>query len=255
VYSRLPIRTDRIRTFRRFLWKDMPGALLPAVPSTGAPHHPPEVAGRLRLSSKNHADVPIVIGRRTVHLLASHPTPPAFDGPERRNSRRNHDEIRFWADYVTPGRNRYVYDDASRRGGLRAGSVFVIAGDLNADPLDGGSVPGAAQLLLDHPRVNGGVTPRSQGGADRAAAQGQLWPRRDPAHDTADFAEPPGNLRVDYVLPSRELEVHDAGVFWPGDDDPLFRLTGPGFPRVSSDHRLVWVDVALPARGNLRRCP
>jgi hypothetical protein len=94
--------------------------------------------------------------------------------------------------------------------------------------------------------VNAEVTPASRGGADRASAQGKLWFRSDPAHHTADFAEPAGLMRVDYVLPSRDLEVHDAAVFWPGDDDPLVRLTGPGFPVVSSDHRLVWVDVSHP---------
>ena len=55
-----------------------------------------------RLSSKSHWDVPIRIGRETVHFLVSHPTPPVFDGPEDRNGTRNHDEIRFWADYVGP---------------------------------------------------------------------------------------------------------------------------------------------------------
>ena len=56
----------------------------------------------LRLSCKIHWDVPVQIGSETVHFLVSHPTPPAFDGPEDRNGRRNHDEIRFWADYI-PG--------------------------------------------------------------------------------------------------------------------------------------------------------
>ena len=60
----------------------------------------PEVLRSLRLSSKSHWDLPVRIGRRTVHVLASHPTPPTFDGPEDRNGTRNHDEIRFWAEYV-----------------------------------------------------------------------------------------------------------------------------------------------------------
>ena len=47
--------------------------------------------------------MPIRIGGKTVHFLVSHPTPPVFDGPEDRNGTRNADEIRFWADYVTPG--------------------------------------------------------------------------------------------------------------------------------------------------------
>ena len=67
----------------------------------------------------------------------------------------------------------------------------------------------------------------------------------DPAFDTADFAEPPGNLRVDYVLPSKGLRILDGGVFWPTTDDPLFSLVGT-FPFPSSDHRLVWVDVGVP---------
>jgi len=37
VYSQHPIDTAGIRTFQRFLWKDMPGALLPDDPSTAAP--------------------------------------------------------------------------------------------------------------------------------------------------------------------------------------------------------------------------
>ena len=40
------------------------------------------------------------------------------------------------------------------------------AGDQNADPLDGDSVPGAAQLLLEHPRVDTSVTPSSDGAVD-----------------------------------------------------------------------------------------
>jgi alkaline phosphatase D len=62
--------------------------------------------------------------------------------------------------------------------------------------------------------------------------------------DSADFADEPGpgNLRVDYVLPSRTVPTRSSGVFWPTVDDPLFRLTGD-YPFPSSDHRMVWVDV------------
>ena len=56
----------------------------------------------------------------------------------------------------------------------------------------------------------------------------------------------PGNLRADYVLPSRTLRVRGGGVFWPVLSDPLARLTGT-FPFPSSGHRPVWLDVrALP---------
>ena len=68
-----------------------------------------------RLSSKSHWDVPISIGNKTVHFLVSHPTPPVFDGPEDRNGTRNHDEIRFWADYVTGGADGVVHLRRRRR--------------------------------------------------------------------------------------------------------------------------------------------
>ena len=35
----------------------------------------------LRVSSKNHCDVAMRVGDKVIHILASHPTPPAFDGP------------------------------------------------------------------------------------------------------------------------------------------------------------------------------
>jgi Endonuclease/Exonuclease/phosphatase family len=250
VYSMHPILLDDVRTFQTFLWADMPRALLPDDPTTVEPADwfSAEELAAVRLSSKSHWDLPINVDGRIVHLLVSHPTPPVFDGPEDRNGRRNHDEIRFWADYVTPGRtSRYIYDDAGKRGGLRPGARFVIAGDQNADPLDGDSVPGAAQLLLEHPRVDTSVTPASDGAVDAAERQGgaNVAHRGDPALDTADFADStPGNLRVDYVLPSRPLRILDAAVFWPTADDPLFRLVGD-FPFPSSDHRLVWIDVAV----------
>ena len=56
----------------------------------------------------------------------------------------------------------------------------------------------------------------------------------------------PGNLRADYVLPRKQLQITDAGVFWPLSTDPLFPLVGT-WPFPSSDHRLVWVDVRVPS--------
>ncbi|GAA3772027.1 endonuclease/exonuclease/phosphatase family protein [Plantactinospora mayteni] len=250
VYSRYPIDVRQARTFQNFRWKDMPGALLPDDPATPAPAdwYSPEELAAVRLSSKSHWDLPIQLGRRTVHFLVSHPTPPVFDGAEDRNGRRNFDEIRFWADYVRPGGGRYIHDDRGQRGGLRPGAEFVIAGDLNSDPYDGDSIPGAAQQLLDHRWIDGRFVPSSAGAPEASAAQGgaNTTHRSDPAHDTADFADVPGpgNVRADYVLPSRGLDVRGGGVFWPAAGDPLSRLTGT-FPFPSSDHRLVWLDLRV----------
>ena len=253
LYSRYPILEDDIRTFQGFLWKDMPGALLPDDASTAAPAdwYSAEELAVLPLSSKSHWDISIQIGRKVVHVLAAHPTPPVFDGAEDRNGRRNFDEIRFWADYVTPHAGDYIYDDAGGTGGLEPGSRFVIMGDYNSDPFDGDSIPGAAQQILELPWVSTKVTPNSLGGPQQAELQGGANDSHigDPSFDTADFADSaPGNLRVDYVLPSRPLKITDAAVFWPLNSDPLFRLVGT-FPFPSSDHKLVWVDVKVPGAG------
>jgi hypothetical protein len=256
VFSQHPILTGEVRTFQNFLWKDMPGALLPDDPSTAAPadwYSAAELAV-FRLSSKSHWDVPISIDGTTVHFLVSHPTPPVFDDPPAFpagvdfNGRRNFDEIRLWADYVTPGAGDYIYDDKGVFGGLSEGASFVIAGDQNSDPRDGDSIAGAIQQLLDNRSVNASHTPSSKGAKEASRLQGGAneTHRSNPLFDTADFADSaPGNLRADYVLPSRGLSVVDSAVFWPVRDDPLFRLTGV-FPFPSSDHRLVWVDVFVP---------
>jgi hypothetical protein len=259
VLSRFPIDHDAVRTFQHFLWKDMPGAMLPDDPATSAPAdwYSPEELAVFRLSSKSHWDVPIDVDGTTVHFLVSHPTPPVFDGPEDRNGTRNNDEIRLWADYITPGpTSSYIYDDAGVFGGLSPSEMFVIAGDQNSDPLDGDSVPGSIQQLLDHPLVNTKVTPSSAGGPYWADVQDALNDvhESDPAFDTADFCDTavappcsgPGNLRADYVLPRKGMRIVDAGVFWPTATDPLVYLTGTGFPVPSSDHRAVWVDVTVP---------
>lgn len=249
VYSKHPIRTDEVRTFQRFLWKDMPGAALPDDPTTPAPAdwYSPAELDVLRLSSKSHWDVPISVpGRAPVHFLVSHPTPPTFDGAEDRNGTRNHDEIRFWADYVDGGRRAaYIRDDAGRAGGLDRGQDFVVAGDQNADPFDGDSYDDAILQLLDHRRIED-PRPASGGAVEAARRDGgaNLTHTGPAALDTADFADTtPGNLRADYVLPSRRLRVEDTGVYWLTSNDPLFpRLIGT-FPFPTSDHRLVWLDV------------
>jgi hypothetical protein len=249
VYSMHPIDVDSIRTFQNFLWKDMPGALLPDDPAFAGPAdwYSPAELDVFRLSSKSHWDVPIQIDNRTVHFLVSHPTPPVFDGAEDRNGTRNHDEIRFWADYIQPSESGYIYDDNGMTGGLHGSDRFVIAGDQNSDPLDGDSIPGSIQQLLNSPKVNTKVTPSSEGAVEQDGQQGgaNLTHLSDPANDTADFSDfAPGNLRADYVLPSKQMKITDAGVFWPLSTDPDFALVGT-FPFPSSDHRLVWVDVKV----------
>jgi len=242
VLSRFPIDVPAVRTFRHLRWSSMPGALAPIDAADGQPWYPEAVWQQLRLSSKSHWDVPVDTPLGRLHFLASHPTPPVFDGPEDRNGRRNHDEIRFWAEYLSRGDQDWLCDDAGRCGGLPLGARFVIAGDLNADPAGGESLPGAIQQLLEHPRVLRFATPASEGGR-RAAEAGDAnrLPRGNPAHDTGQFSPRVGNMRVDYVLPSVGLEALDSGVFWPPAGEPEAEWI------TASDHRMVWVDLTSAA--------
>ncbi|MGR3716061.1 MAG: endonuclease/exonuclease/phosphatase family protein [Thermohalobaculum sp.] len=243
--SRYPIDYDRLRGFRRFRWADLPGADRP-VNADGTPYHPDPVWGDLRLSSVSQWDVPVTLpGDVVLHVLASHPTPPVFDGPEDFNGRRNADEIRLLLGLIDGA--DWLVDDRGQGGGLGPGDLFVVAGDLNADPYDGEARRAAIGALLAHPRVQDPM-PESAGGAQAARSGGaNATHRGPPAQDTADWRDEPGpgNMRVDYVLPSTGLEVTGSGIFWPLADDPLARLIAGGRRPASSDHRLVWVDIAV----------
>lgn len=248
ILSRFPIDERAARTFQKLRWSLLPGPLAPRDPQrNGKPYYDEAVFRRLRLPSKSVWDVPIRVGDRTLHLIASHPTPPVFDGPEDRNGCRNHDEIRLLRDLISPKRGSYLVDDQGRRGGLPEDALFVIAGDLNADPHDGASRGRPVWQLLEHPRVQATPAPSSHGAAAAAKRDGGANARHrgDPAHDTAAFSPAVGNLRVDYVLPSRGLKITANGVFWPPTETPENRLLK------ASDHRLVWIEVQVP--GDQRR--
>ena len=236
ILSKYPIESGQIRTFQELLWQDMPGNLLPTE------FYSPAAAAIFRLSSKNHVDVPIDVQGRTLHLLASHPTPPSFDGAEDRNGKRNHDEVRFWSDYLTGGEAAaYIKDDAGVVGGLEEEARFVIVGDLNTDPVDGDSLHEAIKGLLGHARVQD-VVQESLGAVAAATKEGgaNAQHRGEAARDTANFSDARvGNLRVDYALPSKNMSVIEGGVYWPAPESEEAAIAQ------ASDHRMVWVDVAL----------
>jgi hypothetical protein len=232
--SRLPVAADQARDFSAFLWRDLPGALLPE--AEGRPYPSEEALASQRLSTTGHWAVPVELpGGGRLTLLAWHATPPVFDGPEDRNGRRNHDEAAFWAALI----------DGRIPGEAAPEAPFVILGDANLDPVDGDGRPEALRALLAGPALQD-PAPESAGAAAAAESQGgpNVGQAGPAALDTADWPEEaggPGNLRVDYVLPSAELAVTGAGVFWPGEGDPLAELAA-----AASRHRLVWVDIALP---------
>lgn len=242
LYSRFPVDRDSLRTFRLLRWSTLPGHLLPDGRDSRPAWYDEEEAEAFRLSSKSHWDVPVRVEHagetHTLHLLASHPTPPVFDGEEDRNGRRNFDEIRLWADYLAGGEAaEYIVDDQGRAGGLDSDASFVILGDLNADPLRSDAPYGqpAIRQLLDHPRVQ---DPEPRGAGERVPRDGDEPYPGDAATLTSGFG------RIDYALPSRDLRVLDSGVFWPVEGDPARALV-EGDER-ASDHQLVWVDLAWP---------
>jgi endonuclease/exonuclease/phosphatase family metal-dependent hydrolase len=236
--SRFPIDFDNARTFQKLLWKEMPGNLMPDGNDGKPGFYSEDEIEIFRLSSKSHWDVPIRIGDKTLHALCSHPTPPVFDGPEDWNGRRNFDEIRLFADYITGGEAAaYIKDDSGKAGGLDATASFVILGDQNSDPVRGDKPygPMAIQLLLTHSRVQD-PKPTSTGAASSSNPRNlsDFLP-----YKTSEFG------RLDYALPSKNLKVTGSGVFWPaaGEDGAELVATRQS----SSDHRMVWVDLDIAA--------
>ncbi|MFC3570889.1 endonuclease/exonuclease/phosphatase family protein [Paracoccus simplex] len=209
ILSRHPI--GPVTDYTEFLWRDLPGNLMPPLPEA--------VAAIRRLSSTAHWDAVITVADRPLHLLAMSATPPVFDGPEDLNGRRNHDELAFWLHHLPE-------------------APFVLAGNLNLDPEDSEGRPQALARLMAQVAD---PLPRSPGGA---AAKGGVndGHKGDPGLDSGDWPndQPPGNLRVDYVLPSRGLKLLGAGVVWPAEG-PLAQAA-----LTASAHRLVWVDLDWP---------
>ena len=70
-------------------------------------------------------------------------------------------------------------------------------------------------MLRSHRRAKGGPLVVKQHADQFTKHHG------DPSHVTADFTpENHGCLRIDYVLPSRGLEVVKGGIFWPTPASP-----------------------------------
>lgn len=226
ILSRHAFGPGPVQDLSDLLWRDLPDATLPL--RNGAPFPSPEAQAIQRLSSTAHWIVPVDLPGGPLTLMAWSATPPAFDGPERANILRNRDELLLWS---------HVLD-----GKIAGGSPdrFVVIGNANLDPVDGGGETAAMAAFLADPRLID-TRPASAGGAVDADPDH----RGDPALDTADWPDgAPGNLRVSYILPSAELGVRDAGVFWPAPDDPGRALIGAD-GLAAGPHRLVWVDLVI----------
>jgi len=231
ILSNLPLEQERARTFQKFLWKDLPDNLIPAE------WYSEDEIGIFRLSSKSHWDVPVNVGTKNIHLLVSHPTPPVFDGPEDRNGRRNFDELKMWVHYIN--NDSVMVDDSGIRGGLEENKSFIVLGDLNAGPQGDKLQTGQRSIdqLLKHPRIND----RGDLLVSEGALMGQ--PPGPPEYFERRTSGWEGRgRRIDHILPSKDLNIVDGGVYWP---DAASDSVGAALAKEASDHRLVWIDIIV----------
>ena len=216
ILSRWPVEMSA--DFTGLRWADHPDAAL-------RPEDPE--ADTRRLSSVAHWVITVKPDDLAPFaLMAFHASPPVFDGPEDLNGRRNRDEILLWRSFLD---GHLGPDPPTER--------YVILGVANADPLDGDARRDGIHWLRNDTRLQD-PKPRSEEARDAARKDGGINDRHlgDPALDTANWREDagPGNLRVDYVLPSADWKVVGSGVIWPQtnrEGDPVGR------------HGLVWVDL------------
>src|SRR5690606_27126291 len=113
---------------------------------------------------------------------------------------------------------------------------FVIMGDQNASAdNEGDAINSAISGLVNHPKVNNNLVPSSNGGTEHS-----------PDNPVAAFHTAAWRMRADYVLPSIfGVTVKQNGVFWPAKNEAGYELVSSR--NASSDHRMVWLKLALTA--------
>lgn len=223
ILSRYPIDRAGIRDFTDLLWTDLPGADLP-------PDLAPEAKAVQRLSTSGHYEVPVIYAHgKTLSLLVWSATPPIFDGPEDRNGRRNADETALWLHLlqgdlpqIAPGAGAYTPPQAP----------FVVMGEPNLDPSDGDGKPQNLRALMTAVQD---TAPRGTAGRSDAGHKG------DAALDTALLPKSGKGLRLDMILPSRDITVTGAQVLWPPDTDPFAALL-----TAASRHHPISAMLTLP---------
>ena len=224
VLSRFPIVTDEVRTFQQpavGVDARRPAPRRPGNAGAGRLVHAPTSWRCCALSSKSYWDVPVDVDGRG--------DPPARVASDAAGVRRRRKTATGCA---TPTRSASGPTTSpattppgsstmpATAGGLAADAEFVIVGDLNADPVDGDSVAGAIQQLLDLDRVQD-PPPASEGAREAATTQAganatqqgdpatrHRRPRRRPG-----AGQPPRRLRAALARPRdrRRRRVLAAG--------------------------------------------
>jgi hypothetical protein len=189
------------------LWKDVPDAQMPEYedkrpfPSKGA-------RDAQKLVGQGFWVVQVDVGDDPPLAMALFQNQaPVFDGPEDMNGLRSRAQLGLLSAVMDGEHGPFPKER------------FVLLGNTNLDPERGDGDRGAMARMLSDPRIK---DPESRTEAGETATA--YW-------------ENPGPMRVSYVLPSRDWDILDAGVFWP-NQGPLREVA-----EQASRHRLVWVDI------------
>lgn len=212
--SRYPVDLDAARSFRRLRWEDLPGAELPTR-ADGSPF--PSAEGRRCCRYPRAATGTCRCCCRTAGACICSPPirrPRSMTGRKR--------PMRGATMTRSPsGRSiSAARPSPTTRAGARPGRTRRSWCSAISMPIRGPAGGGALGRLLADPRL------QDPGGGPTARFRGKKGPR---------------DLRLDYVLPSRDLTVTGSGVFWPEEGEPLAEAVAAG-----PAHRLVWVDLDLP---------
>ncbi|MDG1739599.1 MAG: endonuclease/exonuclease/phosphatase family protein [Paracoccaceae bacterium] len=199
VLSRHPIQTADVQDYSGIIWRDLPWAKLPE--ANGRPFLSDKASAVQRLSTTGHWVVPVNVHGVILSLMIYHASPPVFDGPEDRNGLRNADETLFWVHHVDEN----------------PPSNFIILGAANLDPLQSDGRTEAIRSLLDSPHLQDPFH-----GATRKDSLTVDWTDLDL-----------GLMRTDYILPSTDFKVADAGTEWPKTNVSK-----------ASRHALIWVELS-----------
>ncbi|WP_460682511.1 hypothetical protein [Nesterenkonia populi] len=224
IFSKEPLDTDGARTFREFLWQDLPGSSLQDEDFTQAEE------SILRLASTTLWDVPVLVeDGEPVHLIATATAAPEDPGPL--EEIRSEDMAQLISDYVS-SEAWYLYDDEGAEGGLAPGADAVVVGEPSFSEETG------LERLTGHPVLE---DPEPE-----AVTEAELLSRSGPVAQTdataTRWVDGGEDQRASVVLPSSGLDVSGSGIFWPGEGEFGYETVDPSDPR-SLEDRLVWLDI------------
>ncbi|TLP95216.1 endonuclease/exonuclease/phosphatase family protein [Nesterenkonia salmonea] len=225
IFSKYPIVEEEVRTFKEFLWSDVPDTSMPTGRDSSLE------SSVLRLHETSMWDVPVEVDGETVHIISASVASP----PEAADTDRGDDMRRVMADYVA-GRAWYLYDDEGETGHMEPGTPFVVAG---VPAVRSGEVENL-DVLLESPVIRD-TRPEAVTEVPEDEHPAATW-ATDP-EDTRHVAEGRGE-RASFVLPSTSVDVSGSGVFWPAEGEYGYEVVDPESV-YGLDDRLVWLDLTI----------